>query len=541
MAMNAPAAPNLRRSLTDVQADYDAGNKSELENLMRAWKGIKEVDPSDLNAFFMLGGFHGEPFRGDGETNGAWWGGYCQHGTVLFPTWHRAYLYKLEQALQSIPGCESVTLPFWDECSQESLDNGIPRALTDETFELDGVVIANPLRSFVLPVAIVDHVAGDISGNPNTPNYSKPKGYETVRYPLSGLVGTAQDKFQTDAHNAGFPSYRANVLTLDANIIAWLTLPVASGGNTRGLIADKFKACMDAPNYTLFSNTTSQKAWNGANVAQVVALESPHNYIHLAVGGFDIPAYDASPITGANGDMGENDTAALDPIFYFHHCFIDYAFWTWQKRHGATDALTIDESDPGASYVVAIGANNQPPADADTTKPMTMDTALLPFLQPNSSAFTSNDVVNIETQLGYSYGPGSLDQYAQANAQANAAMLAEDAATPTRIVHVDGLDRSKINGSFLVAAYTQDGDVHRLVGVDAVLSRWNVTGCSNCQTHLKTSANFRVAAETIEQGGVKVVLHTHGGVIGDAPRALRSAGLVAGFSQVEVPFTVEIR
>ena len=56
--------------------------------------------------------------------------------------------------------------------------------------------------------------------------------------------------------------------------------------------------------------------------------------MHLAVGGFDIPAYDASPITGANGDMGENDTAGLDPIFFFHHCFIDYMFWTWQRRQG---------------------------------------------------------------------------------------------------------------------------------------------------------------------------------------------------------------
>ena len=54
----------------------------------------------------MIGGFHGEPFRGPGAQTPTWWGGYCQHGTVLFPTWHRAYLYRLENALRSIPGCE---------------------------------------------------------------------------------------------------------------------------------------------------------------------------------------------------------------------------------------------------------------------------------------------------------------------------------------------------------------------------------------------------------------------------------------------------
>ena len=353
--------PRVRRSLADVQADYDAGNKTELENLMRAWKGIKDLPADDPNSFFTLGGFHGEPFRGEGETNGAWWGGYCQHGTVLFPSWHRAYLYKLEEALRGIPGCQDVTLPFWDECSAESQASGIPRALTDQHFELDGVLIDNPLRSFVFPVAIVDQVAGDNVGDPNSPNYSKPQGYETVRYPLSGLVGTPQDQQATAAHNAGFPSYPANVLTLNGNIIAWLTLPVTTGGKTRGLIVDKFKSCLDAPNYTLFSNTTSERAWNNANPQDpVVALEDPHNFMHLAVGGFDIPAYDASPITGANGDMGENDTAGLDPIFFFHHCFIDYTFWIWQRRQGATKGFTIDMQDPGASY-----ANNQPPAGAN--------------------------------------------------------------------------------------------------------------------------------------------------------------------------------
>jgi tyrosinase len=91
---------------------------------------------------------------------------------------------KLEEALQSVPGCEGVMLPFWDECSADSLANGIPWALTQESFDLDGQTIPNPSRSFAFTRQITDNIGGD------TPNYSKPKGYETVRYPLSGLVGT---------------------------------------------------------------------------------------------------------------------------------------------------------------------------------------------------------------------------------------------------------------------------------------------------------------------------------------------------------------
>lgn len=30
---------------------------------------------------------------------------------------------------------------------------------------------------------------------------------------------------------------------------------------------------------------------------------------------------------GSHGDMGENETAAFDPIFFFHHCNIDRMFW----------------------------------------------------------------------------------------------------------------------------------------------------------------------------------------------------------------------
>jgi tyrosinase len=44
-------APKIRRSLTDLQKDYDSGNKTPLEALMRAWKGIKELPPDDVRSY----------------------------------------------------------------------------------------------------------------------------------------------------------------------------------------------------------------------------------------------------------------------------------------------------------------------------------------------------------------------------------------------------------------------------------------------------------------------------------------------------------
>ncbi len=465
-------AVGVRRSIVELQNDYNNGNKKPLEDLMRAWKAIKELPPEDERSFFMLGGYHGEPFRGAGWGSSAYWGGYCNHGNALFPTWHRVYLYKLEKALQSIPGCEDVMLPFWDECSQESLTTGIPSALTQETFTLDGVEIPNPLRSFVFNQNITDNINGD------DPNYSKPKGYETVRYPLSGLVGTEADRAATKAHNAMYPNYAENVQILNLNVIAWLTSYIVVNGKPIPTnVHQKYIDCLDAPNYTLFSNTTSAQQWNQINGTTIVPLESPHNSIHLAVGGYDAPGYDRSPIPGANGDMGENDTAGLDPIFFFHHCFVDRVFWLWQKKHGKTDSFDIIPEYPGTNTVDSQG----PTPGMVPNSWLTMESPMAPFKKDDGSFYRSLDCVNIETQLGYTYGPGSLDDVAAAKA-----MLAAAPSAPA--VRVRGINRAAIRGSFLISAFANVEGKRLHLGTEAILSRWSVQGCMNCQAHLEAKA-----------------------------------------------------
>ena len=490
----------VRKSIQELQDAYTKGDKKPLENLMRAWKGIKDLPATDPNSFFMLGGYHGEPFRGGGWGSSAYWGGYCNHGNVLFPTWHRVYLYQLEKALQSIKGCADVTLPFWDETSDESLKNGIPWALTQETFTLDGVVIPNPLRSFVFNKNITDNISGD------NPNYSKPLGYETVRYPLSGLVGNEAERTATKTHNAQFLNYADNVKILNANIVAWLgSLIVVDGKSIKTNVYQKFVDCLNAPNYTIFSNTTSAAQWNEDAGTAIVPIESPHNDIHLAVGGFDIPGADFSPIPGANGDMGENDTAGLDPIFFFHHCFIDRVFWLWQKKHQSTDALCIIAEYPGTNTI-----DNQGPTPGMVPNSwLTLETPLNPFKTAGGKVFTSLDCINIEKQLGYTYGPGSLDD--------KAAVAAARTIESTKAVRVSGLNRAGIRGSFLISAFaTIDGKrVH--VGTESVLSRWNVKGCANCQTHLETKAAISLhglADSSFASARYDVEVRTHDGVLG---------------------------
>lgn len=223
---------------------------------------------------------------------------------------------RLEQALQSVPGCEDVMLPFLDWCDDETAASGLPETFTLDRFtKTDGSSVRNPLYSYTFGAGVYD----SLSTLPDT-DYSKPVGYETKRYPLSGLVGVSDEqRATTEAYNKSFTAGRATKM-LNDNAKAWLTLgseqgsdPVANTLGTR----EKFKDCLNAPNYTVFSNKSSASQYNQELVGKwkhtgeapdlVVPLESPHNDMHLAMGGYNVPTPGPGPpqpVAGsANGDM----------------------------------------------------------------------------------------------------------------------------------------------------------------------------------------------------------------------------------------------
>jgi tyrosinase len=476
--MNAPL--RIRRSVRELETEYKRGNTKPLELVLIAWKGIKALPPDNPNSFFMIGGFHGEPFRGAGWGNNAYWGGYCNHGNVLFPTWHRAYLLRLEQALQSIPGCGEVMQPYWDETSEESKTDGIPWSITQEQIYFEGRLQDNPLTSFTFPKNIVDNINGD------NPNYSKSAGYETVRYPLSGLVGTFDDKAATQSHNELYSDPEKRTSLLNTNVKDWLTSHIIVKDqiiptNT----AKKFKDCLDAPNFTVFSNTTSAQEYNSLlseNGAKVTPLESPHNDIHLAVGGCEVAGFNRSPIYNANGDMGENDTAGLDPIFFFHHCNVDRIFWLWQQRHQATKKLEIIEGYPGTNSVDSQGPTPGTAPNSWLNEKSPLDPFKLTGKDGIERAYISNDVIDIESQLGYTYSNGSLVEYSSAKTLA--------ALPNSPLIRISRINKAPIRGSFTISAFANVDGEKVCLGTEAVLSRWSVIGCANCQTHLEVKAFF---------------------------------------------------
>jgi tyrosinase len=520
--------PNVRRSIQDIYTDFKSGkDTATLEKLMVAWQYIKALPPGDANSFMTLGGFHGEPFAGRGSYDAAnYWGGYCNHGNILFPTWHRVYLHKLEKALQSVPGCESVMLPYWDQTYQVTQNGaltylGVPPILTDEYFTFsDGATIPNPLRSFKLPMALQDTEEVNF--------YGKPKGYETVRYPLSGLVGTAPDRAATEVNNSAYYipgtnniDYGLTASLLNGNVVGWLNgsvvLPQPGGspspvGQQIGGIDQNYHKSLNAPCYTVFSNMTSVGQWNKSNPKSLsMAVELPHGEIHLAVGGINAPFQDEDTtpasqfiVADANGDMGENETAGLDPIFFFHHCNVDRIFWIWQVNHKTMDNLDITvpgwDYKKNGPYPGTNNINNQPPVGYEQYEQLTMDSPLYPFkLVENGTEryYQSSDAFNIEMQLGYTYDNLSIDNNdgSAETVKAVAAKAKLSAPTPKsdKVLIISGINRAKINGSFVITAHATINGARYFVGSEAILSRWKVAACKNCMTHLEVSATFSLS------------------------------------------------
>lgn len=55
---------------------------------------------------------------------------------------------------------------------------------------------------------------------------------------------------------------------------------------------------------------------------------------------------------------------------------------------------------------------------------------------------------------------------------------------------ISGINRAKIPGSFMVSVWakTSEGMPDRLLHTKAVLSRWDVEKCGNCQSHLEVKS-----------------------------------------------------
>lgn len=97
--MDIPTATlRVRKEVNDLSAD-------ERKLLAKAFQGIMALPSNNPRSYFAMAAWHGMGVNA------------CRHHQQPFSTWHRQYILIFENALRSIPGCENVTLPFWEATS----------------------------------------------------------------------------------------------------------------------------------------------------------------------------------------------------------------------------------------------------------------------------------------------------------------------------------------------------------------------------------------------------------------------------------------
>ncbi|OHE96563.1 hypothetical protein CORC01_08161 [Colletotrichum orchidophilum] len=361
---------------------------------------------------------------------------------------------------RAVPDAPDLALPFLNECRPFDQNPPLPWILTNPTFDLDGDN-TNPLYSYKFQKGVADNHEKPSDAQ----RYSKSTGSQTARYPLAGVADLNGDKSTNDPAN--HPSI------LNGNIAVWLNGKVQLGNkasptpipDTVSVVA-RYKVSLDAPDYTLFSNKASRGEWlhkmrgtlqNKAPFKFHTSLEDPHNAVHLAIGGFYQGGEDkAKPIEGAHGDMGENETASFDPIFFLHHAFIDYVFWTWQVKHDLTQAGSLSVEYDITAGTLSAGSPVLPPGSK-----LGMISPLAPFLKSGSVSepmfYTSDDITNI-TQLGYGYGEGSLDL------PTSGPVLGDPELPLLAVARVSGISTKDHEGSFVIrtSAKLPDGRENKL-------------------------------------------------------------------------------
>ena len=195
---------------------------------------------------------------------------WCQHGTLLFLPWHRAYLYYFELALQTrlgqrftilnAPTVETwgdVGIPWWDWSSPESQAFGIPDSYTDQAAD-------NPLADSTITTA------------------------------------------------AGGPGWATGVWSSD--LVDFVRSNLRLSGTISG----------DDPPITVRDTDPPPELPSDANVQECLEQTTFENFSQL------LENYHGDVHIWVGGSMSEVPTAGYDPIFWSHHAMIDRIWYIWQ-------------------------------------------------------------------------------------------------------------------------------------------------------------------------------------------------------------------
>ncbi|KAI0297681.1 tyrosinase [Russula brevipes] len=372
------AAPN-RLEIRDL-----IRNREQFSLYIQALRAMQATPQPNSTSHFAIGGIHGLPYvqwEGAGSNRpvqGTGWGGYCTHGSVLFPTWHRPYVALYEQVMQRhaidiagtyqtdrqrwVTAAQNLRAPYWDWAS-----NSVP---PDEVISLQNVNITTPDgRTTSVPNPLYQYTF-----NPIDPSFPSPyrSWRTTVRHPNSS--GTTDPR-----------GLRADLASIQGD-----------------LTSSTYNLLFRVGTWPAFSNHTPGDGGSSSN-----SLEAVHDEIHGYIG----------------GHMGSPSVAGFDPIFFLHHCNVDRLLSLWSALHPGV-WVTRGEAELG-TFTIPSNAT----IDVNTTltpfwnspngfwaSSGTVSTAGLHYTYPefnnvnlNSSSAVQRAIVN---WVNAHYGPGRFSRAA---------------------------------------------------------------------------------------------------------------------------------
>ncbi|KAK0223503.1 photo-regulated tyrosinase [Armillaria fumosa] len=341
----------------------DAPNRLEINKLVKvqdqfslyiqALDAMYSEQQSNDISFFGIGGIHGLPYiqwDGSGSTKpvSTRWGGYCHHGSTLFPTWHRPYVALFEQVLQQHAtaiaekytvdkerwkaAAANLRAPYWDWAANSVPPPEVISLTTVNIIKPDGKSgpVANPLLNYGFH-PIDKSFPRPYSGWPTTlrhPTSARPNATSDIN-DLKSDLSAAQDDITTSTYN------------LLTRVHTW----------------------------PAFSNHTPGDGGSSSN-----SLEAIHDGIHDDI--------------GAGGHMGDPAVAGFDPIFFLHHANVDRMLSLWSALN---PAVWVSEGPAtGGTFTVASNA------------PVDTNTSLTPFWDSQTGYWASSEAT-ITSKLGYTY------------------------------------------------------------------------------------------------------------------------------------------
>jgi tyrosinase len=316
-----------------------------------------QADPeSDVVSHYQMAGIHGLPYvewdgsGGPQPVPGSGWSGYCTHGSVLFPTWHRPYVALYEQVLQAhavqIAGkyttsdkaqyqaaAANLRAPYWDWAA-----NAVPPA---EVISKTSLTVTGP------------------NGQPLTVNPNPLYGYNfrggANNFPAPYSVWKKTLRHATNDTASAVNNVQELISTLQSS--------------QEDITTSTYNMLTRVTTWPAFSNHTPGDGGSTSN-----SLEAIHDGIHVDVGG--------------DGFMSDPSVAGHDPIFFLHHCNVDRMLALWQAINPGVN-VTPGSSEDGNW---TIKANTQ----VDAT------TALTPFWNSAQGYWNSTQTPKFQ-DLGYIY------------------------------------------------------------------------------------------------------------------------------------------